>query len=100
MSAFPVAANDTSQPIVLFTTSLELKKIVASAIEESHRQRDERERSQQRLTSKQAAAWLGYSVAHLQELHKQGLPYEKGRPNYYRLVDLEKFQAERRLVIS
>lgn len=94
------ATNDTSQPIVLLTTSHELEKLLQRAASLAVAEYEAKTKTEKRLTSAEAAHELGCSLSHLQTLHRQGLPYEKGRPNFYKLSDLEAFRETRRLQLT
>ncbi|SMB92011.1 hypothetical protein SAMN00120144_2510 [Hymenobacter roseosalivarius DSM 11622] len=59
-----------------------------------HQQQLEADR---RLTTDEAAKFLGVKPEYLQRLHHRGLAYEKGRPNRYRLADLQDYQDKQRL---
>ncbi|QKG56975.1 helix-turn-helix domain-containing protein [Hymenobacter sp. BRD128] len=92
---------EDQQPLVLYVvTKAQLEDNAQRGAALALAAQKEHERTQKRLNTADAAKFLGCSTYHLQGLHKQGLPYEKGRPNYYRLGDLEALQKSRRLNLN
>jgi len=98
----PIAsyAKDASTPILILTNSAEFESMLSRAVANALSEQDTRHKKERRLTSSEAAQHLGCSLSHLQILHKQGLAYEKGRPNFYKLRDLEAYQETRRLQLA
>ena len=84
------------QPLVLMTRQ-ELSELLIETLGTALAAQAQRQALEQRYSSAQAAAYLGCGTHHLQALHKRGLPYEKGRPNFYRLSDLQAHRAEVRV---
>lgn len=76
-------------------THRELHELLTQAFGDVLEQQVRRQVLEQRYSSAQAAVELGCQPHHLQALHKRGLAYEKGRPNYYRLSDLRAYRASR-----
>ena len=91
-----MASPDLSQPLV-YLTGLDLQQLLADAIAQALRLQSAELQAQRRLSSSEAAAYLGCTVGFLQKLHQRGLPYEKGRPNFYRQSDLDAYRASLRL---
>ena len=98
MDSLLAAANQLGDPpFLLLTTMSQLEALITRGAAAALAELEKKNKGEKRLTTAEAARFLGCSTYHLQDLHKQGLPYEKGRPNYYRLADLEAWQASRRL---
>jgi len=94
----PKVNLDDQQPVIFYIlTKAQLEDAVESGCARALAALEEKYRKERRLKTAEAAKFLGCSTYHLQDLHKQGLPYEKGRPNFYRLGDLEALQRSRRL---
>ena len=82
-------------PLVLMTRA-DLQHLLTGVVADALAQRQALLDGERRLSTVEAAAELGCQPHHLQQLHKRGLVYEKGRPNYYRLSDLRAYCASRR----
>ena len=67
-----------------------------AAVKALTRQKHELE-GENRYSTKRAAKFLGCTPGHMQKLHARGLPYEKGRPNQYRLTDLRQHQLSQQV---
>jgi hypothetical protein len=77
-----------------------VEEVVTRVIKQELAAQEAAKPNELRLTSEEAAAYLGRSVGYLRALHKQGLAYEKGRPNHYKLSDLENWREGRRLQLG
>ena len=85
---------------VIDFTSADLEALMTTIVDKAlTRQKHELE-GENRYSTKRAAKFLGCTPGHMQKLHARGLPYEKGRPNQYRLTDLRQLQASQQVTLT
>lgn len=84
----------TESPLVLMTHA-DLQQMLTGVVVEALAQRQAVLDGECRLCTAETATELSCQPHHLQALHKRGLAYVKGRPNYYRLSDLRAYRAAR-----
>jgi hypothetical protein len=95
-ASISISGKDPKQLLVLMSRS-DLLELLTESITLAIRQFQIQQEGERRLTSAEAARHLGCTTGFLQKLHRRGLPYEKGRPNFYRLTDLETYRASLRI---
>lgn len=83
-------------PIVLMTRH-QLQQMMLEAVELALNKQQQQQQDLRRIPTSEAAAYLGCRPNYLHTLHKRGLPYEKGRPNFYKFSDLVAYRATLRL---